>query len=144
MSPAHWGVLSAVAACSIWGMAGLFFSLLAHVPPLELFAHRVVWACVFVGAFCLVTGRGARLREAFGSGAWRVLAVSVLRGGSAPPDLCINTRNDKGSLGGCLFWFSDASAKQLALPRYSITGMENSPPSLMPEGQRAVTVFVRV
>jgi hypothetical protein len=27
---------------------------------------------------------------------------------------------------------------------HSITGMENSPPSLMPEGQRAVTVLVRV
>lgn len=27
---------------------------------------------------------------------------------------------------------------------YSITGIENSPPSLMPEGQRAVTVLVRV
>ena len=28
--------------------------------------------------------------------------------------------------------------------RYSITGIENSPPSLMPDGQRDVTVFVRV
>ena len=27
---------------------------------------------------------------------------------------------------------------------YSITGIENSPPSLMPDGQRAVTVLVRV
>ena len=29
-------------------------------------------------------------------------------------------------------------------PTYSITGIENSPPSLMPDGQRAVTVLVRV
>lgn len=78
MNPAHWGVLAAVTACSIWGMAGLFFSLLTHVPPLELFAHRVVWACVFVGAFCIVTGRGPRIQEAFRSGAWRVLALSAL------------------------------------------------------------------
>ncbi len=27
---------------------------------------------------------------------------------------------------------------------YSMTGMENSPPSLMPDGQREVIVFVRV
>lgn len=27
---------------------------------------------------------------------------------------------------------------------YSITGIENSPPSLIPDGQRAVTVLVRV
>jgi len=27
---------------------------------------------------------------------------------------------------------------------YSITGIENSPPSLMPDGQREVMVFVRV
>ena len=31
-----------------------------------------------------------------------------------------------------------------AVVSYSITGIENSPPSLMPEGQRDVTVFVRV
>jgi len=55
------GVAAALAASAIWGTAPVFFAALAHVPPLELLAHRVLWGAAVVVAFCLATGRGARL-----------------------------------------------------------------------------------
>jgi chloramphenicol-sensitive protein RarD len=50
-----------VAASAIWGSGPILFHLLAHVPPVELLAQRILWGAVFVGAFCAVTGRLARI-----------------------------------------------------------------------------------
>ncbi|MCB2127932.1 MAG: EamA family transporter RarD [Rhodobacteraceae bacterium] len=47
MSEAAKGVLAMIAACTIWGLSGLFYRALAHVPPLEVLAHRTVWSLVF-------------------------------------------------------------------------------------------------
>lgn len=61
MTEARWGVVAAIVASSIWGCGPLLFGALAHVAPTELLAHRTLWAAAFVGVFCLVTGRAARL-----------------------------------------------------------------------------------
>jgi len=61
------GIVAAVLAASIWGAAPLLYVALAHVPPVELVAHRVIWGAVVVGLYCLVTGRGARLAAALTS-----------------------------------------------------------------------------
>jgi len=60
------GIAAALAASTIWGMAPVFFSALSAVPPLELLAHRVLWGCLFTGAFCLATGRAPRIAATLG------------------------------------------------------------------------------
>lgn len=72
------GLWAAVAAATIWGVAPLFFATLRHVPPEELLAHRTIWAAVFVGGFCLLTGRTGRIRAALNDPRERrVLALSA-------------------------------------------------------------------
>lgn len=57
------GLLALVAACAVWGAGPLFFRLLNHVPPVELFAHRVIWSLLFFLALAVARGRlGAALR----------------------------------------------------------------------------------
>lgn len=41
------GLVHAVLAYGLWGTFPLFWRMLAHVAPLEQFAHRVLWAAVF-------------------------------------------------------------------------------------------------
>ncbi len=40
------GLLFALGAYGLWGCFPLFFNLLAHLPPYEVLAQRIVWACV--------------------------------------------------------------------------------------------------
>lgn len=40
------GFFAAVGAYGVWGVSPLFFKLLSAVPPLEVVAHRVLWALV--------------------------------------------------------------------------------------------------
>jgi chloramphenicol-sensitive protein RarD len=67
MTDAGKGILAIVAACTIWGLATLYYKALATVPPLEMLAHRSVWTFVFFGILLAVQGR-------FGG------AVALLRG----------------------------------------------------------------
>ena len=50
------GVLSAGGAFLFWGLAPLYWRLLEGVPPLELLAHRVVWALPLLGILVLASG----------------------------------------------------------------------------------------
>jgi len=49
------GVLSGLAAYSLWGLFPLYFPLLEPAGGLEIVAHRVLWSLVFVGV--LLTAR---------------------------------------------------------------------------------------
>ncbi|HUS54430.1 MAG TPA: EamA family transporter RarD [Thermohalobaculum sp.] len=60
------GFFAALTASVIWGFSPAFFSLLNAVPRDELLAHRIAWACVFVLAYCVATGRIGRVRAALG------------------------------------------------------------------------------
>lgn len=42
------GVLYALAAYIIWGIAPIYFKSVSVVPPLEILAHRVLWSCVLL------------------------------------------------------------------------------------------------
>lgn len=54
MTEATKGVLAIVAACVIWGFATLYYKAMAHVPPLEVLAHRCLWTLVlFTGVLAL-------------------------------------------------------------------------------------------
>lgn len=59
------GVFAALTASVIWGFSPVFFSLLNAVPRDELLAHRIGWACMFVLAYCIATGRMGRVGAAF-------------------------------------------------------------------------------
>jgi chloramphenicol-sensitive protein RarD len=79
VSEAGKGVLAMVGACTIWGLSGLYYKLLAHVPPLEVLCHRTLWSMVFFGAVLMVQRRAAEVRGVLGRRrVMAVLAVSVL------------------------------------------------------------------
>lgn len=42
------GVLFAIAAYTMWGVAPVYFKLLQQVPALEILAHRIIWSFVLV------------------------------------------------------------------------------------------------
>lgn len=51
------GLLQGTGAYTIWGAFGLYFTLLADVPSVEVLAHRVIWCLLIVAGLLLVTGK---------------------------------------------------------------------------------------
>lgn len=62
-------------ACVIWGLSGIFYKLLAHVPPLEVLAHRTLWSMVVFGGVAVMRGQGAQMRKCLSQP--RMLAVTA-------------------------------------------------------------------
>lgn len=56
------GVLLAVCAYAIWGVAPLYFKLLHHVPATEILMHRVIWSFFFMIILMQFMGGFGRLR----------------------------------------------------------------------------------
>jgi chloramphenicol-sensitive protein RarD len=50
------GLAATIGAFAIWGLFPLYLRALAVVPPLEVVAHRVGWACVFVFGWMALRG----------------------------------------------------------------------------------------
>lgn len=67
MTDAGKGVAALVAACTVWGLSGLYYKLLAHVPPIEILAHRTLWSLVFFTLVLMAQGRLGQLRTALGT-----------------------------------------------------------------------------
>ena len=67
MTEAGKGIAALVAACTVWGLSGLFYKLLAHVPPIEILAHRTLWSLVFFTMLLTAQGQLGQLRLALGS-----------------------------------------------------------------------------
>jgi chloramphenicol-sensitive protein RarD len=59
------GVLSGLAAYSLWGLFPLYFPLLEPAGGLEIVAHRVLWSLVFVAVLLTVVRRWAMIRATF-------------------------------------------------------------------------------
>jgi chloramphenicol-sensitive protein RarD len=59
------GVCAMVGACAIWGLSPLYFKAIAHVPPLEVLSHRVLWSVAFFGLVLGLRGRGAEVLGVF-------------------------------------------------------------------------------
>lgn len=76
MSPQTSGILSMVAACTIWGLSPIYYKLLRDVPPLELLAHRTLWSLMTFAAILALQGKLGRLRAALGTRS-AVLTVSA-------------------------------------------------------------------
>lgn len=70
------GLAYAISAYLLWGGLPIYLKALAHVPPVEVLAHRVVWSLPIIGALIWITGRTADLRRALVSP--RMLGTAVL------------------------------------------------------------------
>ncbi len=62
------GVLAMVGACTIWGLSPLYFDLIAHVPPLEVLAHRTIWSLGALGVILGLRGHLGRVRGCLDTG----------------------------------------------------------------------------
>lgn len=51
------GVAAGLAAYLAWGFIPLFFKLLAHVPPIVVLSHRILWSALFVGGILTLGGQ---------------------------------------------------------------------------------------
>jgi chloramphenicol-sensitive protein RarD len=60
---ARTGVLYGIAAYGAWGVFPLYFKWLAHVPPLEVLSHRVVWSVLLLGGLLHLRGQWASVRS---------------------------------------------------------------------------------
>ena len=59
-----YGILAILAASLIWGLSGLFYKALAHVPPLEVLSHRTLWSMLIFGVVLAFRGRLAAVWRA--------------------------------------------------------------------------------
>ncbi|MCA0272666.1 MAG: EamA family transporter RarD [Proteobacteria bacterium] len=58
------GFFYALAAYLLWGFLPLYMKALAHVPPVEVIAHRILWSVPIALAILVATGRTADLKRA--------------------------------------------------------------------------------
>ncbi len=58
------GFAFALAAYLLWGVLPYYMKMVAHIPPLEVVAHRVIWSVPLAAAVLLYQGRTADLKTA--------------------------------------------------------------------------------
>lgn len=58
------GLALAILAYVLWGFLPFYMKALAHIPPPEVIAHRVIWSVPIAGAVLWLTGRTADLSRA--------------------------------------------------------------------------------
>jgi chloramphenicol-sensitive protein RarD len=77
------GFLYALTAYLLWGFLPLYMKALAHIPPVEVIAHRVVWSLPIALAVLVWLGRTGDLKAALksprmlGMGAMTAALISV-------------------------------------------------------------------
>jgi chloramphenicol-sensitive protein RarD len=57
----------ALSAYLLWGLLPLYLKLVAHIPAIEVVAHRIVWSVPVAGVVLLLLGRTADLKAALRS-----------------------------------------------------------------------------
>lgn len=74
------GIMLGIAATCIWGMFPLVFKLVAHIPSLEVLAHRSVWSLAFVTLLMVIVGRGGEIftKSFYAFGTIMVMAMSAV------------------------------------------------------------------
>ena len=71
------GFLFMFSAYFLWGLLPFYLKTVAHMPPWEVVAHRIVWSVPIAGAVLLVLGRTADIRLAFQSPRMLIMAAST-------------------------------------------------------------------
>ncbi|WP_210529295.1 EamA family transporter RarD [Rubellimicrobium arenae] len=61
------GLILATTVYIVWGVLPIYMKALAHIPPSEVIAHRVIWSIPIAGLVLWATGRTADLRRAMQS-----------------------------------------------------------------------------
>lgn len=67
MSEQRRGVLSGIAAYTLWGLFPLYWPALKPASPVEILAHRFVWSLVFLGILIAIGGNWTKVRAVFAS-----------------------------------------------------------------------------
>ncbi|EBU7498030.1 EamA family transporter RarD [Salmonella enterica subsp. enterica serovar Virchow] len=70
------GFLFALAAYLLWGFLPLYMKAIAHIPAMEVVAHRILWSVPIAGLLLVWLGRTADIRAALRSP--RILAMGAL------------------------------------------------------------------
>lgn len=68
------GLAYAISAYVLWGFLPLYMKLVAHIPPAEVVAHRVLWSLPIAGLLLVIAGRTKDLRAALKSPATLAMA----------------------------------------------------------------------
>lgn len=61
------GFVYGAAAYGLWGLLPLYFKALAHVPPLEILSHRIVWSVVLLAGVIALQRRWSDVRRVVSS-----------------------------------------------------------------------------
>ncbi|GAB3024982.1 EamA family transporter RarD [Bowmanella dokdonensis] len=75
---AQTGVLLAIAAYSMWGVAPMYFKLLLEVPATDILLHRIVWSMLILLVLVVVLRQVGKVREAIVN--IRVMKVLLVSG----------------------------------------------------------------
>lgn len=70
------GFVFALSAYLLWGFLPLYMKAVAHIPAIEVVAHRILWSVPVAGMVLLALGRTADIKAAFRSP--RTLAMAAL------------------------------------------------------------------
>ena len=73
------GFVYALLAYGLWGLLPLFLKAVAHLPAIEVVAHRILWSVPIAGAVLVASGRTADLKAALRSP--RTIALASLTAG---------------------------------------------------------------
>lgn len=73
------GFFFALSAYLLWGFLPLYMKAVAHIPALEVLAHRIVWSVPVAGVVLFALGRTADIRAAFRSP--RTMAMAAVTAG---------------------------------------------------------------
>lgn len=71
------GVTALIAACVIWGLSPLFYKAIAHIGPLEVQSHRVIWSLALFGLLLLFQGRIGEIVALLGRRRTLLLAIGA-------------------------------------------------------------------
>jgi chloramphenicol-sensitive protein RarD len=69
------GIFAMIGCCTIWGLSGLVYKQLSHVPAVEILAHRTFWSFVFFALLLGVQGRLGLVRSSLTT--WRSFAITA-------------------------------------------------------------------
>lgn len=78
MSPAKVGVINAVAAYTMWGVAPIYFKALESLSALEVLMHRVVWSAVVLVILVVLLKQGKKVVAALHTP--KVMAILLCAG----------------------------------------------------------------
>ncbi|MBX4936676.1 EamA family transporter RarD [Rhizobium binae] len=70
------GFAFALTAYLLWGFLPFYMKAVAHIPPAEVIAHRIIWSLPLAGVVLIVLGRTGDIRAALRSP--RMLAMAAL------------------------------------------------------------------